>query len=286
MTTAPIDLYSAKVLADSDWDLFGRRKFRITTFELVFPRCVLAEFNTHCQLARNSASSRAIPVEKMLQRVMETPFIPLQFSKNQKGMSASEYWVPGDPHYDVCVELWLAARDKVVDQVCELINQGVHKQDANRLLEPWMWHTVVATATWEHWDWPNFIRLRADQATADPKIYPLAVALRDAAEQSVPVTFMTTDQWHLPLIGFEGDEDLSLIEKIKVSIARVARTSYLTHDGQRDVAADLDLYERIKGNGHLSPFEQVARPKSGRNGKYTGWVSARSWVENGQEIEV
>jgi hypothetical protein len=54
-----------KILADSVAWHGGER---LTTFEVTFPRIVLAEFNTHRMLSRNSASSRAIPVEKMLTR--------------------------------------------------------------------------------------------------------------------------------------------------------------------------------------------------------------------------
>ena len=41
------------------------------------PRIILAEFNTHRLFSRNSASSRAIPFKKMVQSVLENPFIPI-----------------------------------------------------------------------------------------------------------------------------------------------------------------------------------------------------------------
>jgi hypothetical protein len=277
-----VDLTAVRILADSYWhDPSSGIEKRITTFELTFPRCVLAEFNTHCQLARNSASSRAIPVEKIIARVLETPFVPDRFSKNQKGMQASEYWVPGDPEYPSCTEQWLNARDAAVKHAKVLTGLGVHKQDVNRLLEPWMWQTVIATATWEYWDWPNFIRLRASDQ-ADPKISKVAYMLRDVAKAHEPKR-LDVDQWHLPLTGFPGDEELTPNELIKVSTARCARVSYLTHEGIRDVQADLDLFKGLQGNGHYSPFEHAAHPHSGRTAKYTGWRSARYYIERGEE---
>lgn len=42
---------------------------RLTTLQVTMPRIVLAEFNTHRMLSRNSASSRAIPVEKRIAQV-------------------------------------------------------------------------------------------------------------------------------------------------------------------------------------------------------------------------
>src|ERR1700752_2852978 len=73
-------MFSVKILADSI-----SRANRLTTFELTFPRFILAEVNTHRMLSRNSASSRAIPTEKIIDRLIEEPFIPT-FNERAKGM--------------------------------------------------------------------------------------------------------------------------------------------------------------------------------------------------------
>ena len=57
-----------------------------------------------------------------------------------------------------------------------------------------------------------------------------------------------------------SDGSGNLVEWAKVSAARCARVSYLTHDGKRDPQADLDLYEKLTTNGHMSPLEHPARP--------------------------
>ena len=51
--------YSAKILADS----LNPCGVRLTTFEITFPRIVLAEFNTHRVFSRNSASSSSATFE-------------------------------------------------------------------------------------------------------------------------------------------------------------------------------------------------------------------------------
>lgn len=68
----------------------------LATLEVTFPRIVLAEFNTHRMLygpeetagteffSRNSASSRAIPVKRMIAAVTERPYLPQSWGKNQK----------------------------------------------------------------------------------------------------------------------------------------------------------------------------------------------------------
>ncbi len=73
--------FSAQVIADS----MSVEGVRLTTIEVTFPRIVLAEFNTHRVFARNSASSRAIPVEKRIAMVESDPYIPEEFGSNQKG---------------------------------------------------------------------------------------------------------------------------------------------------------------------------------------------------------
>lgn len=147
---------SAKVIADSKNE-FGNR---ITTMIVTFPRFILAELNTHRMMSRNSASSRAIPFEKMLDAVENNPFIPMAWQKDHKGMQGSEYFT-NRLDIKVCESLWLAARDSAIDIAKRLggINtdaEAVTKQLCNRLLEPFMWHTVIVTAT----EWENFFALR------------------------------------------------------------------------------------------------------------------------------
>ena len=66
--------------------------FRLITIQADFARIILAEVNTHRLLSRNSASSRAIPIEKMIEQVLTNTFIPFRFPKTHKGMQADE-WV-------------------------------------------------------------------------------------------------------------------------------------------------------------------------------------------------
>ena len=160
--------YDAKIVADSVSEVGDR----LTTMEVTFPRMVLAEFNTHRVFSRNSASSRAIPVEKQLQRIMDDPFIPVWWGRKQSGMQA-DHELEGDGLVQAKAE-WLAARDSAVGHVQRLLELGLHKQITNRLLEPFMWHTVIVTAT----EWSNFFALRANPM-AQPEIRVIAEMMRD-----------------------------------------------------------------------------------------------------------
>jgi thymidylate synthase ThyX len=247
--------YQARVLKNS----VSYHETKLITIEVTFPRIVLAEFNTHRMFSRNSASSRAIPIKKMLRMVREHPYVPEKWGRNQKGMQAYEDLLPQE-----AVEAekeWLKARDLAVQQVERLLEIGVHKQTTNRLLEPFMWHTVICTAT----EWDNFFHLR-NHKEAHPAIQRPAKLIIDAIENSEP-EFLPHDRWHAPLLNIGmDDEEAQIIAELgetgprKVSAGRCARVSYLTHDGERDFNKDVQLHDRLLGNGHMSPLEHVATP--------------------------
>ena len=120
-----------------------------------FPRIILAEVNTHRMLSKNTSSSRAIPFYKMVETIQNDPFIPIAWQKEHKGMQGSEYF----ENTMLQQELWLEARNSAVD-LADRLNSGcgVTKQLCNRLLEPFMWTTMLITGPKSGWD--NFFHLR------------------------------------------------------------------------------------------------------------------------------
>ncbi len=246
---------------------------RLTTIEVTLHRFVLAELNTHRVFSRNSASSRAIPVAKQIARVVDDPALPIEFGTNQRGMQAAEP-LTGD-EADAALKHWLAARDAAVDAVTALGELNVHKQVANRILEPFMWHTVIITAT----DWDGFWQQRCSPL-AQPEIRVAAEAMRDAYLASEPVEVADGD-WHTPYVRPE-DGDLDTEQRKRISAARCARVSYLTHDGRRDLDADLTLYDRLvtADPPHWSPLEHVATPAPDPvPGNFRGWRQLRHTIE-------
>lgn len=252
----------------------------LLTMELVKPRMILPEFNTHRSASRNSASSRAIPVKKMLMDVEKNPFIPIHIGKAQKGMQAYEE-VPPDDKQEV-IKIINELREKAMESVNKMLELGVHKQVANRYLEPWMWITVIKTASIA--GWANFWNLRRSDE-AEPHIRKIADMSFDEFCLASPEV-LHPGEWHLPLIGFEGDELLTIEEKIKVSTGRCARVSYLTHDGRRDVSADIALHDKLLADKHFSPFEHVVQAanffdmKNKYNGNLgPGWIQYRKTIK-------
>ena len=267
---------SAKIILDS---LHPNCTTRLTTMEVVMHRFVLAEFNTHRVFSRNSASSRAIPVRKQLERVYVDPAFPISFPMEQPGMSGGEEF-EGEA-LDCAMKAWQLAAETASEWAKILVELGVHKSVTNRLIEPFMWHTVIVTAT----DWQNFFDLRINEQ-AQPEIQAVATAMKDALDKSYPNQLMPGD-WHLPYVsGYDFDTIMAIVypdsydnerqdyipdteANIEVakqcSAARCARVSYLTHDGDKSIKKDLALAQRLLypplgGPMHASPFEHVAVP--------------------------
>ncbi len=304
--------YSARVVADS----VSHGGDRLTTLEVEFPRMVLAEFNTHRVFSRNSASSRAIPVPRQLARVMNDPFVPEYWGANQPGMQA-EREIPVVER-ERAKELWLHQRDMAVMATCAMmggvdiiaqdktikqtpglverlhalhemyreasrlyvaLDTPLHKQVANRTLEPFMWHTVVVTST----EWDNFFALR-DHPNAQPEIKSAAQKMREALLDSTP-KMIEQGEWHLPFIQ-EDEVDIPLVDKIKMAVGRSARVSYLTHDGHRAPEKDIELHDSLLQDGHMSPFEHVARPMSEEEIDLSPWSgNFRGWHQYRKEIQ-
>ena len=268
--------FRATVMADSV-DPTGRH--RLTTLELTYPRIIHAEFMTHRQFSRNAASSRAIPTATLVQRVLDHPYVPEAFGRNQKGMQAGEDLADDDNA--AARRAWLAARSYAVEQARELLALGVHKQHVYRLLEPFQWYTVIVTAT----EWSNFLALR-DHPAAQPEIQRVARLVRAALEGSTPRS-LDYGEWHMPLVPdlerlrADGLSDITIRQ---ISVARCARVSYLTHHGERDTTADLRLYCDLVDQGHMSPLEHVARPlepgETPPPSNLVGWVQLRKTIPN------
>lgn len=273
---------SAKIVADS----LSPSGKRITTYELEYPRFIHAEFMTHRLFSRNAASSRAIPVPKMIENIKINTAMPIHWGANQPGMQADNEC---DTHIGVGLDSvaysreswWKIARDSAIASSKAYNAAGYHKQIVNRLLEPFQFIKVVCTAT----EYDNFFWLR-NHKDAQPEIKELAACMWEAQEQSKP-TSLGYNCWHVPY--YEGNygngvwkssgycraehgEDLvdslldakigghTLSEALKVSASCCAQVSYRLTDQTLDKA--LKIYDMLVNSKpvHASPFEHQATP--------------------------
>lgn len=252
---------NAEVVADS----LSPQGDRLTSLLITFPRIILAEVNTHRMLSKNTSSSRAIPFKKMLQAIKENPFIPIDWQKEHSGMQGSEYFNSSEA--EILRMKWLRARDRAIESALDLaagvfdVNEvfeydeegelivlqtgiGVTKQLVNRLLEPFMWTTMLITGSKEGWD--NFFELRCpvyksdygvfkskkDVIKNDPERYKgipdlhwlkinkgqaeihmmaLAECMWDAINESTPEQ-LKAGEWHIPFGDKLNKEKISELE--------------------------------------------------------------------------
>lgn len=264
--------YLCKILQDSinpDGD-------RLTTFHLRFPRLILAQFNTHRVFSRNAASSRAIPTNTLVKRVKSDPVIPA-WTKNQKGMTGPQMSAEeiGDLNSS-----YLSLVSHVADRVEEISGQfSPHKQNINRLLEPFLWVDVIVSAT----DWDNFLGLRiADDAQNEIGIVAKAIAISLFENEPSPIDW---GEWHIPYL-LDEESKLPQTKRIKISAARCARVSYKPHDMDKcDIDRDLELAKNLVQSGHWSPFEHQAQAWFGRHANFNGFFQARMTIGHNRSFE-
>lgn len=270
-------MYKAEILADS----ISPSGSRLTTMKITFPRIMLAEMNTHRVFSRNSASSRAIPFKKMVRMVQENPFIPIAWQKDHKGMQGTEYFTSESTSVrsvmgqifetdtpNMCKTDWLIARDEAIESATKLNRTGVTKQLCNRLLEPFMWHTIIVSST----EWENFFELRCpkyiidgqtfrskkdackkfinlwendwtdlqwleklDKSQADIHIQPIAELMWDAYNESKPKE-LKPGEWHIPfgdnirpILNQHPDKEGKTLEELKLMIA-TARCARISYE--------------------------------------------------------
>lgn len=281
-------MINAKILADS----ISERGDRITTYLLTFPRIILAEFNTHRAFSRNSASSRAIPFKKMVESVQTNPFIPIAWQKDHKGMQGTEYLMH-PLEIKEAQQMWKKSLDCALESAKDVYRAGVTKQLCNRLLEPFMWHTVICTAT----DYDNFFNLRcpeylvswypADRPEALEPTQAIFKSKKDAiartegecdgwteedwrecniSQAEIHIQALAEAMWDAmnestPKLLKIGEWHIPFGEDPQVATAKCARVSYTTvgSENKSEHTADIELYNRLLESGHMSPFEHCAQ---------------------------
>lgn len=305
-------MISATIIKDS---INAVTNDRLTTFVLVFPRFINAEILRHRMLSFNSASSRAIPTSKIIQDILNNTAVPEFWGKNQSGMQAYEELddliqsvyshtetsggnLSGEtPVYitpkEAAKKEWFKMRDRAIKSVKLLSSDiNLHKQIANRIIEPWHNIKLIVSGT----EWENFFALRAN-ADAQPEFRVLAEMMLEVYNKSIPEVkrpvserFSTLNvpslkinfnNWHIPYED-RMPEEISKEQKLKISVARCARISYLTQDGEIDQNKDYELFNRLTGSGHFSPTEHIAFPieESKMVGNYKGWFQYRKLIPN------
>lgn len=234
----------------------------------------------HRAFSSNASSSRAIPLKTQIEMLKQDIAYPEDWRYNEKGMQGSQRLSSEDVIR--AREIWLAAAQDAIKYTEALGDLNVHKQTANRLLEPFMHISDIVTAT----DFTNFFALRIHDA-AQPEIAILAERMYQEYINNKP-QYLRQGEWHLPYVHrdclfiFGGKDN----DYIKVSVAKCARVSYLKHDNTTPtLSEDLALYNRLVGQTpiHSSSAEHCAMATGDptiRSGNFRGWVQYRKTLKD------
>lgn len=272
-----------RIVAASINDATGARIF---TYHLRYWRAIHAELMTHRVFSRNAGSSRAKPVKKVLQQAWNDPAGPQHWGSNQPGMQAGaeltgwRLWA--------AKKLWAGASKAACFFAWGMMKIGLHKQVANRALEPYQYIDVLVTST----EWQNFFDLRCHK-DAQPEFQSLA---RDMAWEMTIYKMdeqnarrLKPGEWHLPYV-LDEERSLPLNLQLALSTARCARVSYEPFDGNASHEKELERFEKLVGSEprHASPCEHqamaAANGVTSRN--FTGgWIQHRMMVENKIDAE-
>lgn len=248
---------TAKVLARSKSSITGDI---LTTWELTYPRFILAELNTHRMLSKNSMSSRAVPFTKMIAQCRDNPAMPGHFGINQPGMQANGE-LQGALR-DSAVWLWRKAAGVAAVRAEALDKLGIHKQVVNRLLEPFQTMKTVLSGT----ELDNFYWLR-DHEDAQPEIRALAQAMKQAVKEFGEPVELLPGEWHTPYFGdgyWKQGNSSSLEAALAISASCCAQVSFRTTDGSLEKALKITEMLNLTGDVtkpcHASPVEHQGSP--------------------------
>ncbi len=232
----------------------------ITTLALEYPRLIHAEVKTHRILTTSCSSTRAVPFKAVLRNLRENPADIVYWGKAMSGMQAREElkgWQLAIAKFG-----WVAAREACV-LVARVFNAvGLHKQIANRILEPFQNISVLVTAT----EWDNFFALRTHES-AQPEFQTLARMIQDEIAKTPAVEC----KYHIPFVDSVVSSDgfylhwpkglgynVNLNDALKISSSICAQWSYRKFDPSMD-KADKIWSQLVESKPvHASPTEHQA----------------------------
>jgi len=256
-------MINAKIIADSCAP--ANPKHRLTTFELDYPRFIHAELMTHRMFSRNAQSSRAVPVNKTIE--VNSDYVkPIVWGSNKAGMSAGVEL--SGVELDNAKYYWDNAAAAAFNNSKLMSGNGLHKQWANRVTEPFSRIKVVLSAT----EFDNFFWLRLDKECVQPEFYELARLMKELYDSNEP-DYCNFNEWHVPYVETDIcrknrqkiylDSSGGVIDEVtalKISASCCAQVSYRKLDDSIEKA--LEIYDKLFSGPkpHLSPIEHQGKP--------------------------
>lgn len=251
----------------------NKKGFIATTFVVEFPRIILPEVLTHRAWSRNTSSSRAVPFKKVLEQVINNPFVPVYWQKSHTGMQGNEYFTG---EYEARLKkMWIKYRSECINTAIKLNALNVSKQIVNRILEPFVLCKMIITTGEE--GLINFFNLRCpiyeckkDQKKLDiTKSKSMAEVHMQLLAQSM---YLSVNNSNI----VRSDTHIPFYDDIKESVEACARVSYNKIESSKN-----NLFQLLLNQRHMSPFEHVLFSTDDKERYYNmqGWKSLRYRIE-------
>jgi len=246
-----------------------------------FPYCLLQEINTHRGInkdamnyfSRNSASTRAMSINKMIEDVKDFYFEPT-WIKEQKGMQGDSY-DEFDPVLDQIGKIYYNSLQQQIENVIKLSELGVHKSKSAKLLGAYLTVNIIATGNYHQWQ--NFGVLRTDSA-ADIDLQRVAKPIMIEIENSKPVEMKLGDV-HCPFGLVDGDI-MSRFHLVQEAVVRIAKLSFDKFAEPMKPDYIEAFYNRLVSMQHYSPFEHICIAADHAQYKnLMGFMTLRNLVE-------
>ena len=265
----------------------------IITYKLTYPRIIHSEILTYHMMSVNSASSRAIPVNKLIGVIEETPFYPISYQRKHSGMQGSSYFT-SEEDIKTCDSLWKESMQESIKVAKKMLDFGVSKQIINRTLESYQYHCCLMTGTRESFehlfeqrcpiynvenlkfiskkdaiflfpslkDLTDLEWLQRNSGQAEIHFMDLAEKMYDALDESTPDMLKDGD-WHIPFQEeiWKGKKAEKLEDFIKMSCAMTARISYTTISDNEILTLEKakNIYDKCVKSGHFSVVSHCAK---------------------------
>jgi hypothetical protein len=220
-----------------------------------FPRSgVLGELARHRCASLSVESDRAVPSDKVLQQILQDPFVPIDLRRNGRGME-SQVRFEGATLRQAQLQ-WLKCRDVALREATDLMAQGVHKQTVNRVLEPWRRVNLVMSTTLLG----SILTLRM-APDVQPEFQRIARNIVTAVSgrksgSIVPQEWTELRSVHLPYVT---PVDFATIETPRDalihSVARCARATYGRNGIVASLAEDAALVLRLQSEESPREYE-------------------------------
>ena len=225
---------------------------RLITFKLVYPRLIHSQLMTYRWMARNTASSRAVPIERSLKY---SKFVPPVLTRASRGMGGADECMYLDEPTHLEARLLIEEHASVTRELARRLDDlGVHKQHINRYLEPFQYVHAIFTGTEQ--TWRHVIAQRTAASEVQPEMYALGLTIERLLAESSPIS----SRYHVPGYNEEARElaarGAPVGKLLLKSAAKAFKVSYAREDEE---PSDEFLFRLgdLFGAGHTSPLEHA-----------------------------